>query len=241
MKQDIIDDAINAGMYIPSDPDCEVFTIARDELQQFAELTKARMQVKSEPKWWAINLTNVEPETQLFSKKETALQWQKDYLADGIQSTIEPLYTEAPLNKPVVDELIERMNVCGLLDEVKNIGVKIAMDKTLIDEMVNRFLGWKLPSDFSPDCGIKFDKHPMSPIFNYEPTGTNLFNSEQARQMFAYVLKDLTSQLTTNTETVPLEKYNRAIEALICIDEDLVNPVYYRLVKEAIAEAEGKV
>ena len=31
-----------------------------------------------------------------------------------------------------------------------------------IDEMVNRFLGWKLPKDFAPDGGISFkpSEHP---------------------------------------------------------------------------------
>ena len=26
-------------------------------------------------------------------------------------------------------------------------------------EVANRFLGWKLPKDFNPDCGISFDKN----------------------------------------------------------------------------------
>ena len=51
----------------------------------------------------------------------------------------------------------------------------------LVNEMVNRFLGWKLPSDFSPDGGISFDK-------NYNPTGTNLLNATQAKAMFEYVI-----------------------------------------------------
>lgn len=53
-------------------------------------------------------------------------------------------------------------------------------------------------------------------------------------------LDELIPVFTHPPASVSLEKYNRAIEALKCIDEDLVNPVYYRLVKEAIAEAEGK-
>jgi hypothetical protein len=30
------------------------------------------------------------------------------------------------------------------------------MAKTMIDQMVDRFLSWKLPKDFSPDAGISF-------------------------------------------------------------------------------------
>jgi hypothetical protein len=64
------------------------------------------------------------------------------------------------------------------------------------DEMVNRFLSWKLPEDFHPDAGISF-----SPLFNVEynaklgipparhqPIGTNLFNADQARAMLEHVL-----------------------------------------------------
>lgn len=55
-----------------------------------------------------------------------------------------------------------------------------------VSEMVNRFLGWKLPQDFSPDCGISFKQ------LNYPsswPIGTNLFTAAQAKAMFEYVLR----------------------------------------------------
>jgi hypothetical protein len=57
------------------------------------------------------------------------------------------------------------------------------------DEMVNRFLCWKLPQDFAPDCHISF-KLP-DPILNPNPSwpvGTNLFSAEQARAMLEHVL-----------------------------------------------------
>jgi hypothetical protein len=63
--------------------------------------------------------------------------------------------------------------------------------KTLAAKLANAFLGWKLPKDFSPDCGISFQKAPERPDLNqweYEPTGTNLFTSAQARAMFEYCL-----------------------------------------------------
>lgn len=60
-----------------------------------------------------------------------------------------------------------------------------------IDGMVNRFLGWKLPKDFYPDCGIEFHRigKPSQPNygrFSYEPVGTNLFTADQAKAMFEY-------------------------------------------------------
>ena len=61
------------------------------------------------------------------------------------------------------------------------------------DEMVSRFLGWKLPDDFSPDAGISF-----KPDFNvgtpypgkHKPIGTNLFTADQTRAMLEHVLGD---------------------------------------------------
>lgn len=50
--------------------------------------------------------------------------------------------------------------------------------------MVDRFLAWKLPEDFSPDCGINFKSLGK----NQEPTGTNLFTASQAEQMVLYMI-----------------------------------------------------
>lgn len=55
------------------------------------------------------------------------------------------------------------------------------MDEKKIDKIVDRFLGWKLPEDFSPDCGISYKKIG-------EPIGTNLFTASQAREMIKYIL-----------------------------------------------------
>lgn len=67
-----------------------------------------------------------------------------------------------------------------------------------IDEIVNRFLCWKLPEHFSPDCGISFKQysdyeHPVFGRNKYEPVGTNLFSADQAKAMFEYVLETKTS------------------------------------------------
>jgi hypothetical protein len=64
--------------------------------------------------------------------------------------------------------------------------------EVVTNEMVNRFLGWKLPPDFSPDGGITFKRvynetSPFGPRIA-EPTGTNLFTADQARAMLEYVI-----------------------------------------------------
>jgi hypothetical protein len=59
-----------------------------------------------------------------------------------------------------------------------------------VDTMVNRFLGWSLPKDFSPDCGISFDGRKDDEWNKNKswPTGTNLFAATQAKAMFEYCL-----------------------------------------------------
>lgn len=55
---------------------------------------------------------------------------------------------------------------------------------------VDRFLGWKIPTTFSPDCYIHFDRASADLQGVSWPTGTNLFNAEEARAMFEHALGD---------------------------------------------------
>jgi hypothetical protein len=87
------------------------------------------------------------------------------------------------------DQLMNRISEGWLLDK------SAASDETKDDQikrMVDRFLAWKLPENFNPDCGISFKKdfnentpHPMK----HEPTGTNLFDASQAEEMIRYMLE----------------------------------------------------
>lgn len=56
------------------------------------------------------------------------------------------------------------------------------MDSSKMENMVSRFLQWKLPDDFCPDGGITFN-----PKYNW-PVGTNLLTATQARDMLSYVV-----------------------------------------------------
>lgn len=63
-----------------------------------------------------------------------------------------------------------------------------------IEYMVNRFLGWRLPNNFNPDGGIRFE--PMGNpgtvhAYKNEPTGTNLLDAEQADAMVRYMIEGL--------------------------------------------------
>lgn len=59
------------------------------------------------------------------------------------------------------------------------------MNETTIQEMVDRFLSWKLPEDFAPDGGIWFDKPDNEALW---PTGTNLLTATQAMEMVKHIL-----------------------------------------------------
>jgi hypothetical protein len=63
-----------------------------------------------------------------------------------------------------------------------------------IKYMVNRFLGWKLPENFSPDAGISFkptfNDHLPTPT-RYEPSGTNLFDAMQATAMVRFMVEGM--------------------------------------------------
>lgn len=63
-----------------------------------------------------------------------------------------------------------------------------------IKHMVDRFLSWKLPENFSPDCGISFkatfNEHTDFPG-RHEPIGTNLFDAEQTAAMVRHMIEGL--------------------------------------------------
>lgn len=69
------------------------------------------------------------------------------------------------------------------------------MNEEQIKKAVNKFLGWRLPPDFSPDCGISFKRegdydHPTYGRTKFEPVGTNLLTATQAEEMFRHCLSD---------------------------------------------------
>ena len=68
--------------------------------------------------------------------------------------------------------------------------------KSQIKHMVERFLMWKLPENFNPDCGISFKKsyNENTPYpAKHEPVGTNLFDATQAEAMVRYMVEGMPS------------------------------------------------
>lgn len=71
------------------------------------------------------------------------------------------------------------------------------MTEAQIKYMVDRFLSWKLPENFSPDAGISFkaEYNEGTPWpAKHEPSGTNLFSAVQAEAMIRHMLVGLPMQ-----------------------------------------------
>lgn len=68
------------------------------------------------------------------------------------------------------------------------------MNDDQIKHMAQSFLAWRLPEDFKPDGGISFQRfyrtYSGREMINI-PTGTNLFNFEQAEAMARHMIAGL--------------------------------------------------
>jgi hypothetical protein len=126
----------------------------------------------------------------------------------------------------------------------------------LVDHMVSRFLSWKLPEGFSPDGGITF-----TPVMNEgteyayrsDPSGTNLFNAEQATAMVRHMLEggpavaapdvgELAAQATSAMLLMTdVRKALAPIEAFVLANRDCTDGVIAAIDKPADAEEYTKV
>jgi hypothetical protein len=97
----------------------------------------------------------------------------------------------------------------GLTNEVK-MPTAGSVSNNQIKHMVERFLGWRLPTNFNPDAGISFkpdfNEHTAHPM-KHEPTGTNLFDFTQAEEMIRYLVDGMPGpvQAPESAENQPIE------------------------------------
>jgi len=59
----------------------------------------------------------------------------------------------------------------------------------IVEEMARRFLGWRIPDSFSPDCYVMFDRE-RAKANNSWPIGTNIFSLDEAMKMVNYLLDE---------------------------------------------------
>lgn len=100
--------------------------------------------------------------------------------------------------------------------------------KRNLDAMVDRFLCWKLPKNFSPDSFISFtpEKHDTWGGYpNSWPTGTNLFDTVQAREMLSHVAQPLLIQIKEQNSQV------EHLTALIATNESFLIDAHAEITK----------
>jgi len=97
-----------------------------------------------------------------------------------------------------------------------------------IKHMVNRFLSWKLPANFTPDAGISFKPdfneqtpHPMK----HEPVGTNLFDATQTEEMIRYVIEGSLKQPWSAPRHIFLAERYRAYLKVACVHQKGIDAV----------------
>ena len=86
---------------------------------------------------------------------------------------------------------------------------EIKLNAVEIKYMVDRFLSWKLPDNFSPDAGVSFDP----PVSWPWPTGTNLLDATQADAMVRYMVDGLPAESPAPTAAAATSQINREWEA----------------------------
>lgn len=70
-----------------------------------------------------------------------------------------------------------------------------------IKHMTERFLSWKLPADFNPDCGISAQRPNYGPNVAWEPMGTNLLDYTQAEAMVRHMVEGLSASSPNHADT----------------------------------------
>ncbi len=112
----------------------------------------------------------------------------------------------------VIEVMIRNPNIASFVKE-KEAELAEARAGTPHSKMVDRFLGWQLPKDFAPDCGISFDGRPKDAM-GYAPSwpvGTNLFTADQALAMFRHCVPTVTQDSEFHPDWSMLEATRDAL------------------------------
>ena len=116
------------------------------------------------------------------------------------------------------------------------------MSEDQIKHMVGRFLGWRLPENFSPDGGISFEMwgNKGTPHqYKREPSGTNLLDAVQAEAMVRYMIDGVAASGPAGVNASLLSALKAMVDAYD--SDDGLGPIEVIVrAKAAIARAEGK-
>jgi hypothetical protein len=110
----------------------------------------------------------------------------EDLEAWALAEEIEATEDDLPLTTQRFSDI-----ACALTELQHRREAEAGTREAFIKRMVDRFLGWKLPENFSPDGGISFEKiGNAGTTYEYtrEPIGTNLLDAVQATAMVRYMV-----------------------------------------------------
>jgi len=111
-----------------------------------------------------------------------------------------------------------------------------------IKHMVDRFLGWKLPENFSPDAGISFkatfNEHTDYPM-KHEPSGTNLLDATQAEAMVRYMIEGMSEPTALAARLAEVEAALRATRKALDTGE-ATRFEAISIIDAALSQQEGK-
>lgn len=111
-------------------------------------------------------------------KRKQAVQWIATWMGDHDVVLCERAYAE--LLDHITASTAHTESAAPVIDEAQ------------IKHMIDRFLGWYLPDDFSPDAGISFKKtfneNSACGPMEHKPSGTNLLSGVQAEAMVRYMV-----------------------------------------------------
>jgi len=85
-----------------------------------------------------------------------------------------------------------------------------------IKAAAGKFCGWKIPTDFYPDCYISIDRDKAFAHPHNGPTGTNLFAHEQAQKMFNDCIGEALDSAIAAARVQENERCARTLEAIGC-------------------------
>jgi hypothetical protein len=96
----------------------------------------------------------------------------------------------------------------------------VEMTEDQIEHMARRFLSWRLPKNFSPDAGISYTRPNYAPEVDATPSGTNLLDYNQARDMVLSMVDGLphdasSSPLSPDALQVALGAFKKIVAAKI--------------------------
>lgn len=187
--------------------------LSHEGAQKIIELCRSHLQQKAEP----VGCVDVRQLLKMQEDDTYAELMPADFRVNDDQIL---LYTSPPIRPDMV--MVPREPT----DEMEEAGMEAAHAvNATVSEAVNRFLGWKLPENFSPDAGISFD-----PAYKEKwgmPIGTNLLNADQAKAMFQHCL--IGKPAITEERVIDLkQKYTLSLPVVVQ-DEPEAHNVYLQV------------